>query len=152
MRAWLLALFTAAAGCGEALPLYVVDGAEAEAGHVDAQTRAMLEDAGALLGVPIELVSDKRGAVVIEVVDVQSKENEGRMLLRQRCRRIVRAERGAVTIAHELGHALYLDHIEDDPENIMSPTVDRDESIWLEDWQLDTVQDEVADLRACLDW
>lgn len=152
MRPWLLALFTAAAGCGEALPLHVVDGAAPTGGMVDAETVALLEEGAGLLGLTIELVDDKRGAVVIELVDVKSEENEGRQYLRQRCRRIVRAERGPVTIAHELGHALYLDHIDDDPENIMSPTIDRETSVWLEDWQLDTVREEVVDLRACLDW
>lgn len=154
MRARLLALTLAlvAGGCGEALPIHVVDGAAPKGGMVDAETTALLEDAAGLLGLTFELVDDKRGAVVLELVDVQSKENEGRQYLRQRCRRIVRAERGPVTIAHEIGHALYLDHIDDDPENIMSPTIDRETSVWLEDWQLDTVHDEAASLRGCMDW
>ena len=45
-----------------------------------------------------------------------------------------------------------LEHIEDDPENIMSPTIDRETSVWLEDWQIEAVQGEIAELRACADW
>lgn len=83
-----------------------------------------IEEASALLGRPIEVVDHRYGAIMISAV-AEGGDYAGEATDRNGCDRTVWSEPRGVILAHELGHALGLDH-DDDPANLMHRYVGRD--------------------------
>jgi hypothetical protein len=130
--AFLLALSCA---CGEGVGLQV---------HAERDAEALLARASEVLGIALEA---GQGPIVLELVDVAPGEPAGRLLVDRSCLRVVRASYSATVVAHELGHALGLEHV-DDPRNVMAVYVD-DESLELTELQRDTIEATAGSLAAC---
>jgi hypothetical protein len=113
---WLLLL----CACSPALPLSASDWTTAE-------------EAAELLGLPIE----PGHVVVVTWSERAQAEDDG-------CRREVESPREPIMLAHEVGHALGLDHV-DDPANLMHRFVGRD-TVELTDAQHDALADEAVHL------
>ena len=97
----------------------------------DPDELAMIDDASALLGLEIDLTERTFGAVEIELLDVAPGERAfGRNYRNGFCFDSRRASRFAPHVAHEIAHALGLEHTSDvdDPdgtaENLMSRCID----------------------------
>jgi hypothetical protein len=128
-------LLVALLGCGEGLGLRV---------YAERDAETVLEQASAILGVPLE---QGDGPIVLELVDVVPGEPAGRLLLERSCLRVVRASYSPIVVAHEIGHALGLDHV-DDLRNVMAPYVGA-ESIELSESQRDTMEANARVLATC---
>lgn len=110
--------------CSPALPL-------------DASDWTTAQQAAELLGLPIQ----PGPAVSVEWSDrAQTHDRSG-------CRREVESPREPVMLAHELGHALGLKHVED-PSNLMHAFVGRD-TVELSDGQHDALWAEMEALDRC---
>lgn len=128
-------LVALACGCGENVGLRV---------HGERDAESLLAEASMILGVDLD---PGGGPIVLELVDVAPGEPAGRLLLERSCLRVVRARYSAVVVAHEIGHALGLAHV-DDPHNVMAVYTD-DESVDLTDAQRETVETTARHLAAC---
>lgn len=84
---------------------------------------AEVEDGAAeILGLELSreaYVPDHTGVVVI-IRAKHPTEHGGATLVKERCVPVIWAHDRAITLAHELGHALGLEHV-DDPGNLMHP-------------------------------
>lgn len=117
---WLLML----CACSPSLPLSASDWTTAE-------------QAAEILGLPIEPGP---------VLSVQWSET-AQTTDRSGCRRSLESPREPVMLAHELGHALGLEHVED-PANVMHTFVGRD-TVSLSDEQHEALWGEVERLARC---
>lgn len=118
------ALAMALASCTPALPLSASDWTTAER-------------AAELLGLPIE------PGPVLSVEWSETAQTTDR----RGCRRAVESPREPVMLAHEVGHALGLEH-DPDPANLMHAFVGRD-TTELTDEQRDAIADEAERLARC---
>lgn len=110
--------------CAPTLPMRALDWTTAEA-------------AAEVLGIDIE-----PGSVVWV-----HRSNVAQTTDRHGCRRTVEAPNEPIVLAHEIGHALGLDHV-DDPANLMHPYVGRD-TVELTHEQHEALSDELSSLQAC---
>jgi len=117
MRLLALAGLALVVGCGEPLPVQIHTGYASPGAEED---EALVDEAMELLGVPWKLVDYERGAVHIALTDGE----DAFFYATTRCTMHVTAIRSARSIAHEVGHALWLPHtcrspddpLEDDEE------------------------------------
>ena len=132
---WLVLSSTLACGCSERLGVRV---------HGERDAEPLLLEASELLGIWLEAGD---GPIVLELVDVAPGEPVGRLLVERSCLRVIRATRSPIVIAHEVGHALGLQHV-DDPLNVMAVYTD-DESVALTDEQRSTMEKTMRNLGGC---
>jgi hypothetical protein len=85
-----------------------------------AEVSALLADAGDILGLQLEETSRASGSITLDIHESPGA-YRGRNLIRQGCRRASWASPDAEVIAHEIAHALGLDHV-DDRHNLMAPS------------------------------
>lgn len=150
------------AGCGEALPIYVVSSHADAVENPDYVNRLtpedieVLDEAFAIVGFPYELVDYKHGSVQIDLVEVEPGQFRGRQSLRTPCRRIFRSERHSVSVAHELGHALIDDeqdtHRDEEqwPDNVM--VYEPHDDAEFTDLQLDVMESERRMIVGCVNY
>jgi hypothetical protein len=112
--------------------------------HAERNAEALLVQTSEILGVSLE---EGDGPIVLELVDVAPGEPAGRLLLERSCLRVIRARWSATVVAHEMGHAFGLDHV-DDPYNVMAVYVD-EESVELTSSQRDTIETSAGQLATC---
>lgn len=122
-------------GCGEPTTVRV---------YAERDATLVLEEAGALLGLQL---ARGDGPIILELVDPAPGEPSGRLLARRSCLRVLRASYQPIVVAHELGHAFGLDHV-DEPTNIMAPYTDAN-SIDLQDGQREKLLDAARRLSRC---
>jgi hypothetical protein len=114
---------------------------------LDPSPRAMEALAGAeeILGLEFVIWDHAYGSVTIDLVDVVEGESLGKALLHRRCARVLRANYNPVVIAHEVGHALGLEHTTE-PGNLMFADP---ESTDVTEAQFDTMLRHAAQVRSC---
>jgi hypothetical protein len=152
----LAALALAASGCTDSLRVCLFT---REHGPLVTESafQPAVQEAAAILGHDVVLTREQKGAVIVEILDVDSPEFafEGRSLLnldgRGRLPRCYRAVWVATddprVLAHELGHALGLVHT-DASGNVMNPDEGPDATDLTDDQQ-ETVDREVTRLGRC---
>jgi hypothetical protein len=86
----------------------------------ESEVSALLADASEILGLQLEPSTRSSGSVTLDIHESPGA-YRGRNLIRHGCRRASWASPNAVVIAHELAHALGLDHVHD-RRNLMAPT------------------------------
>jgi hypothetical protein len=156
MRSTLALLILLSAGCAED-PLRVALFTPEQGPLVTASAfEPALEEAVAILGHDVELTRDHRGAVTVEILDVDHDgfALHGRSLLNSSESQIPRCYRALWVVnatprllAHELGHALGLEHT-DRAGNLMVREGGADD-IELTDDQQDAIDREVRRLGRC---
>jgi hypothetical protein len=140
MRRLALALLLST-GCSQSVGYSLVHGREYE----DVAS-GVLDEAADMLGV--QLHPSRWGPLYIELVTQGLGESvAGRHRGIRPCIRIIRSSLNPIVVAHELGHALGLDH-HDDPSNIMYPYVSRSNTD-LDDDQQDKIERGIRRLSAC---
>lgn len=128
-RALPLALLCA---CAEPLPLRVrtLDNSQPVTVLPD-----VVVDACEILGVACEATDRGYGSITLDLIPIPSGRVRGRSQA-QLCRRLIWVDPTPLRIAHELGHALELDHV-DDRSNLMHINAKDTE---LTDEQLDRIE------------
>lgn len=86
--------------------------------HTDADTE-LVGTAAARLGLEPEYLAEAQGAIEVEIVPKRHY-HHGEAVDRKGCRRKVVSTADTAVLAHELGHALGLGHV-DSPDNVMTP-------------------------------
>jgi len=101
-----------ASGCGQPVPVQIRD---------SPGDAALVDDAFSLLGLEYEFSDRVRGTIYIALYDELDPESRGQTLRRARCYKAIVAERHPWVIAHEISHALGLDHCRAtcEPGNLM---------------------------------
>lgn len=92
--------------CNEPVPVHL------SAIGDDADDEELVVEAFDTLGLPFEFTNRVRGTIHLTLIDppVDQTHGGGVTAVRSRCHNAVVAQRRVRTIAHELGHALGLDH------------------------------------------
>lgn len=112
MRALILTLSLSLSACAHSVPVRIASELP------ESDTHALLSDASDILGIPLEPVDHSRGAITLDIHESPGT-YRGRNLVRHGCRRASWSTPDAEVIAHELAHALGLDHVSD-RGNLMS--------------------------------
>jgi hypothetical protein len=143
-----LAIAALLAGCSETLSLRVTSArSDVRDGVIrdpSPEMRDLLDDALGRLGVEYDLTSKVAGSVTIDLVEVAEGEPKGRTMIRSGCQRALRSPHDSMILAHEIGHALGLEHV-DDTGNLMHA----DGGEWLDDWQVDDLLTDARKLSRC---
>jgi len=80
--------------------------------HITRESNDALYDAQDILGFPLLLTDNPNGAVTVILIDGYDEAIWGRSInIDAPCRRVVHSVRRGDVIAHEIGHALGLDHV-----------------------------------------
>ena len=96
-------------GCAEPVP---IDLSTVPLDSDDTDYEGLVDEAFGLLGLPFELTSRTRGTIHLAVVHIDGEPHGGvTTLVGPRCWKSVTANASAVAIAHEVAHALGLDHV-----------------------------------------
>jgi hypothetical protein len=147
----LLALPLLLCGCGDFGILRVVLYTQEDANPIneDSQYETMVREAVGFLGYNVQFTDRKRGAVVLELLDIDATQLAftGRRLLDSRCYRVAWAVPSAPNIAHEIGHTLGLEHVST-PGNVMLPKVEW-QNVHITAEQIDTLDFNVHTLGKC---
>lgn len=156
MKHFITFLLLAMNGCVAEIPVMI----KAKPQHEEV-IPVMTQEAEEILGLPIKRVDSPRGAIFVDVVNVEPGENLGQKNPGTRCRRYIRTEPNGLLFAHELGHALGLNHItgETDEEiemnmnNLMFYHEDyyynHPKGTELTDNQFEIIEKEAANLNSC---
>lgn len=137
MRA-LLILALSLSACAVSIPVRVASELPESA------TDLLLADASELLGIPIATTDDSHGSITLDIHESPGI-YRGRNLIRKGCRRASWASPDAEVIAHEIAHALGLDHV-DDPHNLMARS---GSGVELTEAQVATMERQAGVLLAC---
>lgn len=113
MRA-LLILALSLSACAVSIPVRVASELPESA------TDVLLSDASEILGIPIATTTRSSGSITLDIHESPGL-YRGRNLIRHGCRRASWASPDAEVIAHEIAHALGLDHV-NDTANLMAPS------------------------------
>lgn len=141
---------TLCCACGEPLPISV------SALREDEGDTALVDEAVGILGMEWELSRKARGTIHLTLVDADPSDIDflGLTPLNgPRCFRTAVVRRNAVSIAHELGHLLGLDHVCEMPcpdsagENLMRGDIDAGTE--LSEDQLETIDKERRRITHC---
>lgn len=137
MKRLALLLLATLTGCGDVL--YV----RAHSHNEDDDLERALDGASEIFGIPMEI--GEEGPIIWESVRVQDPYPAGRYIYGGRCGRVIRSPPISVFLAHEIGHALGLDHVTEEP-NLMTPSAN---GLDLTDEQLDAAERKARQLRRC---
>jgi hypothetical protein len=108
---------------------------------------AVVREAVAILGYDVRFVEPRRGSVVLELADIPSGPITGRALVMRGCFRAAWAVPRTHIIAHEVAHALGLEHVDADG-NLMQRTAHPDNTD-LEPFQQAELDRNVLQLWRC---
>lgn len=111
----------------------------------DAMVGDLIDRAALTLRTPI-VQTDDDPAIELDLLVAEEPSPEGAVIRTGRCGAVIWAEPSSAYIAHELGHAHGLHHV-DEPGNLMSPNAGGTD---LEDWQLDTIDEYATNYNSCL--
>jgi hypothetical protein len=140
-----VALLVCLAGCSETVSLRVSSGRmDGVITSPSPEMREMLDDALGSLALEYELSTKTRGSISIDLVEVAEGEPHGRTIIRTGCQRALRSPPDSMILGHEIGHALGLEHVEDDG-NLMHA----EGGEWLDDWQVDDLLTGARKLSRC---
>jgi len=145
-------LATLCFGCAEPVP---IDLSTVPLDSDETDYERLVDDAFGILGLPFEFTSRTRGTIHLAVVHIEGEPHGGvTTLVGPRCWKSVTANASAVAIAHEVAHALGLDHVCDGDEctadhadNLMNGTLAG--GIELTDAQLEDLEDGRLRLTRC---
>jgi hypothetical protein len=154
IRALLVAAL-ALAGCSGPVPVYLSSSETPGSPLTDppARERELLDEAFGFWGYEYELVGPgaavaSYGAIEVSLVDLDDAPVDGYHAPPTPCRRAVWSSFDPEVLAHELGHAFGLEHV-DDRENLMHPRRPRGQEVT--DAQWDDSGAAVGRFLACVD-
>lgn len=118
-------------GCGQPVPIKIGGGGErgtSASTHED--DLRVIAEVSAILDLPLEITDRRYGSIVVHFRDAIDTDPRGSILLQRPCLKIVTTNRDSGPAAHEVAHALGLEHVcegedcaDEETDNLMAVNI-----------------------------